>query len=55
MIPPIRVIMQDGTVHTYRNCGENIVTVLAKYSGWARIERTDIKQPQPLIEGDDDA
>ena len=53
MIPPIRVIMQNGTVHTFRR--RTLEEAAQDCPDWARIERTDIKQPQPLIEGDDDA
>jgi hypothetical protein len=52
MTPPIRVIMQSGTVHTYRD--KSVLAVLALHPGWARIERMDVRQPPPLIEVDND-
>ena len=49
---PIRVITPNGTIHTFRD--KSVPVVLAMHPGWARIERMDVKQPPPLIEGDDD-
>lgn len=52
MTYPIRVIMPDGTVHTLRN--STTLVAASRYPGAARIERMDVKQPPPLIEGDND-
>lgn len=52
MTPPIRIIMVNGTIHTFRNT--DVTALIAKFSNWARIERINVKQPPLMIEIDDD-
>lgn len=50
---PIRVFLEDGTIHLLRRVGLSVAC--AEHPDAVRIERADKRQPPPVVQDSNDA